>query len=233
MLDFIGENDMMSTTKPVCGFRVYGHDNSAFKLFELVERPFSRRSRPLSGLVTDMQIAPDTRRALCFFPALDSLHKSISKGFANMHEVRREYITKRLKDKNWTLGIHQKNNWRCWFCGKRVVRTKKKHAPNKAVTDHLNPVFRNGTNDDANLVTACGKCNRRKSSKTLEEYRLFISLQIHQKGALVKARYVFLALIRLLPSPYKEKAQALLNEIESDVPKVEFYSEQLKSEASI
>jgi hypothetical protein len=225
MLVFIGENDMMFASKPNKSFRVFKLGNSANKLVELVERSFSERGRLLFGLDTNMQAALSKERALCFLPTLDSLRKSISQGLANMHEVRREYITKRLKDKSWTLGIHQKNNWRCWFCGKRVARTKKRHAPNKAVTDHLNPVFRNGTNDDSNLVTACNKCNGRKSFKTLEEYRLFVSLQAHQDGALLKARYVFHTLIKLLPSPYKEKVQALLNEIESDVPKVQFYGE--------
>lgn len=41
----------------------------------------------------------------------------------------------------------------------------------KDTLDHKTPLSRNGTNDYENLCIACGRCNRRKNTKTVEEFK--------------------------------------------------------------
>jgi len=55
---------------------------------------------------------------------------------------------------------------RCWWCGKPM----KRHT-----VDHRFALTRAGTNDPSNLVLACGPCNRRKWTRTPQEFcgRLF------------------------------------------------------------
>lgn len=78
MLDFISESGILFTSKPSAIFRVLKRGNSAIQFIELVERSFTERSRIVLGLDTSMQTALSKGRALCFLPALDSLHQSKS-----------------------------------------------------------------------------------------------------------------------------------------------------------
>jgi 5-methylcytosine-specific restriction endonuclease McrA len=56
--------------------------------------------------------------------------------------------------------ILTRDSHRCHYCG------------GKATTiDHVLPLERGGTNDPANLVAACGRCNYSKQEKTVEEWR--------------------------------------------------------------
>ena len=52
----------------------------------------------------------------------------------------------------------------CVYCG---YRRKTVHLE----IDHITPVVRGGSNDEANLQLACGPCNRRKGLMTDEEFR--------------------------------------------------------------
>jgi 5-methylcytosine-specific restriction endonuclease McrA len=63
-----------------------------------------------------------------------------------------------------------KTSGRCWYCGVMLAQ----HYPLKPTSetlDHLIPKCRGGTNDVANLVPTCRRCNLAKDSMTLEEYR--------------------------------------------------------------
>lgn len=48
----------------------------------------------------------------------------------------------------------------CRYCGRHAT-----------TVDHVIPLERGGTNDEANLVAACGRCNSSKAGKTLKEWR--------------------------------------------------------------
>lgn len=55
----------------------------------------------------------------------------------------------------------QKN--KCYYCGKKL-KDEKWHA------DHVVPLSRNGSDDIANIVIACPKCNQRKNDKLPHEW---------------------------------------------------------------
>jgi hypothetical protein len=57
--------------------------------------------------------------------------------------------------------VFYRDDYTCQYCGKRGVRLE---------CDHVVPVSRGGHNGIDNLATACAKCNRSKSAKTLEEW---------------------------------------------------------------
>lgn len=52
----------------------------------------------------------------------------------------------------------------CWYCGEPAFGW-----------DHIQPKSRGGTECPANLVEACQSCNSTKGTKTLEEYRVYVS----------------------------------------------------------
>jgi len=58
--------------------------------------------------------------------------------------------------------ILRRDDYTCAYCGKRG---------GKLEVDHILPISRGGEHDDANLTAACAPCNRRKSNKTVKEWR--------------------------------------------------------------
>ena len=74
----------------------------------------------------------------------------------------------------------------CGYCGKEITLKQMQ-------VDHKEPIFRNytekelewykrvrGTNEMGNLLPSCARCNRWKSTYTIEEFRKEISLQIER-----------------------------------------------------
>ena len=57
--------------------------------------------------------------------------------------------------------VFERDSFTCHYCAKRGVRLE---------CDHVEPVSRGGSNDLANLVTACLPCNRSKRAKTVAEW---------------------------------------------------------------
>lgn len=80
--------------------------------------------------------------------------------------------------------IYRRDGYACWYCGvglvpattsafgSFVLSTDQQTIP---ALDHLDPQIRGGYDLDANLVTACRRCNSRKGKKTLEEYRCYLA----------------------------------------------------------
>lgn len=58
--------------------------------------------------------------------------------------------------------VFERDGYRCVYCG---------CEHEKLQCDHIEPISRGGTNDIANLATACPDCNRDKANMTLEEWR--------------------------------------------------------------
>ena len=63
------------------------------------------------------------------------------------------------------LRIYMRDKFRCQYCGE-------KKAVAALTLDHILPRSRGGDNSPVNIVTACLKCNNRKSNRTPEEARM-------------------------------------------------------------
>lgn len=58
--------------------------------------------------------------------------------------------------------VLKRDGYRCRYCGCTA-------ADSRLQVDHITPVSRGGTNEDANLITACQDCNSGKSNVLLSE----------------------------------------------------------------
>lgn len=56
----------------------------------------------------------------------------------------------------------------CFYCHCPLVLEK--NLPNSRTIDHMLPIKRGGTNDIDNLAPACWDCNRKKHTRTAEEF---------------------------------------------------------------
>lgn len=86
-------------------------------------------------------------------------------------------IGKMLRELIW-----KKTDGHCWYCGKAlvwptndVVRAKHR-VSDWFVVEHIVPRSLGGTNKPENLTPACWTCNGRKGNKSLEEYRLYLTM---------------------------------------------------------
>lgn len=78
--------------------------------------------------------------------------------YINIRRRREASATRRLR-------IYMRDKFRCQYCGEK--------KPAAALTfDHILPRSRGGDNSPVNVVTACIKCNNRKSNRTPEEARM-------------------------------------------------------------
>ena len=82
--------------------------------------------------------------------------------------------------------VHDKYDGHCAYCGKEITLKQMQ-------VDHKEPIFRNstdkeliwykrdrGTHDMDNLMPSCARCNRWKSTYTIEQFRNEIQLQIQR-----------------------------------------------------
>ena len=61
----------------------------------------------------------------------------------------------------WAVGVFERDDFTCQYCGKRGGDLE---------CDHVIPVARGGGHETTNLVTACAPCNRSKRDRTPEEW---------------------------------------------------------------
>jgi 5-methylcytosine-specific restriction endonuclease McrA len=78
--------------------------------------------------------------------------------YINVRKRREQSSMKRLR-------IYMRDKYRCQYCGE-------KKAVGALTIDHILPRSRGGDNSPINVVTACEKCNNRKSNRTPEEARM-------------------------------------------------------------
>lgn len=74
--------------------------------------------------------------------------------------------SQRLPWQEWAAireAIFKRDNFTCGYCGQQGGHLE---------CDHVVPLSRGGTNDRANLITACYDCNRSKGSFLLHEWRV-------------------------------------------------------------
>ena len=80
------------------------------------------------------------------------------RNYINVRKRREQSSMKRLR-------IYIRDKYRCQYCGE-------KKRVNELTLDHIFPRSRGGDNSPINVVTACVKCNNRKSDRTPEEARM-------------------------------------------------------------
>ena len=78
--------------------------------------------------------------------------------YINVRKRREQSGMKRLR-------IYMRDRFRCQYCGE-------KKGAGELTLDHILPRSRGGDNSPLNIVTACLKCNNRKSNRTPEEARM-------------------------------------------------------------
>ena len=78
--------------------------------------------------------------------------------YINVRKRREQSSMKRLR-------IYMRDKYRCQYCGE-------KKAVGELTIDHILPRSRGGDNSPINVVTACEKCNNRKSNRTPDEARM-------------------------------------------------------------
>ncbi len=66
--------------------------------------------------------------------------------------------------------VAEKCNWRCGYCGVELTEET-------LSIDHVIPRCKKGNHDIDNLLPCCQSCNSSKGTKSLEEYRLFLSFK--------------------------------------------------------
>lgn len=77
----------------------------------------------------------------------------------------RDHVAVMRNDGRWSelrLATFTRDGYLCQYCGVQLTETT-------ATCDHIIPVIKGGTNDPANLATACRACNSGKGAKLLQD----------------------------------------------------------------
>jgi 5-methylcytosine-specific restriction endonuclease McrA len=84
----------------------------------------------------------------------------------------RRYVNVPRRDARWSrLGVLQRDDYICAYCGARLSKRRKGQTPagQAATIDHVIPASRGGRNTWSNTVCACQACNQRKADRTPHE----------------------------------------------------------------
>lgn len=79
--------------------------------------------------------------------------------------------------------VWDKTAGRCWYCGIDLIIGEPRNYESKLLiarwfaVDHRIPKTHGGTNHIDNLVPACWICNSAKGNKSIEEFRLHLSMR--------------------------------------------------------
>lgn len=70
--------------------------------------------------------------------------------------------------------VFNRDDWSCCYCGARLNK-------NTVTIDHIVPRSCGGKTTYPNCVTACARCNAKKSNRTLEQANVSLTLSIVQR----------------------------------------------------
>lgn len=79
-------------------------------------------------------------------------------------KARITFSSTRLPFEQWRelrAFVFSRDDYTCFYCNKRGGRLE---------CDHKTPLSRGGSNEPENLITSCLNCNRKKRTKTAEEF---------------------------------------------------------------
>src|SRR5687767_11997670 len=94
------------------------------------------------------------------------------------------HVPRRFRRQVTNTFLFARDHYRCQYCGRGLPELK----PRESLTrDHLVPLSRGGTNEWANVVTACSPCNTRKGNQMAEE------IGMHPLTAPVEPHFVHLS----------------------------------------
>lgn len=81
------------------------------------------------------------------------------------HWSRLDLYDHRLRARKKLLAtLAEAQNWRCCYCGCRMRRSAKPHAPNDATFEHVLCHCHGGTDEPDNLVIACWAYNEARAN---------------------------------------------------------------------
>lgn len=103
------------------------------------------------------------------------------------------HVPRRFRRQVTNTFLFARDHYRCQYCGRGIPELKSRESLTR---DHLIPLSRGGTNEWANVVTACSPCNTRKGNLMAEE------IGMHPLTAPVEPHFVHLswAVRRLTPT---------------------------------
>jgi 5-methylcytosine-specific restriction endonuclease McrA len=84
--------------------------------------------------------------------------------------VRFVHVPRRFRRQVTNTFLFARDEYRCQFCGRNAMDFKHRECLTR---DHLVPISRGGTNDWANVVTACSTCNTRKGNHLPDECGMY------------------------------------------------------------
>jgi len=80
--------------------------------------------------------------------------------------VRFIHVPRKFRRQVTNTFLFARDGYSCQFCGRRQSELRFRECLTR---DHLLPLSRGGTNDWANVITACSSCNTRKGNRLPEE----------------------------------------------------------------
>ena len=80
--------------------------------------------------------------------------------------VRFIHVPRKFRRQVTNTFLFARDDYSCQFCGRRQNELSFRECLTR---DHLVPLSRGGTNDWANVITACSSCNTRKGNRLPEE----------------------------------------------------------------
>ncbi|HLV27012.1 MAG TPA: HNH endonuclease [Gemmatimonadales bacterium] len=80
------------------------------------------------------------------------------------------HVPRRFRRQVTNTFLFARDAYRCQYCGRFGAELKLRESLTR---DHVIPLSRGGTNDWANVVTACSPCNTRKSNRLPAEIDMF------------------------------------------------------------
>src|SRR5690606_12141535 len=80
------------------------------------------------------------------------------------------HVPRRFRGQVTNTFLFARDAYRCQYCGRFGAELKLRESLTR---DHVIPLSRGGTNDWANVVTACSPCNTRKSNRLPAEIDMF------------------------------------------------------------
>jgi 5-methylcytosine-specific restriction endonuclease McrA len=84
--------------------------------------------------------------------------------------VRFVHVPRKFRRQVTNTFLFARDGYRCQYCGRHQIQLKFRECLTR---DHLVPLSRGGTNDWANVVSACSTCNTRKGNRLPEQCGMF------------------------------------------------------------